>query len=105
MKILLDIDKTIVRDVEEEFRTFIDLLEERKNLLERISEIENDEVDEFETTFDFIEGCHPYIYFSSKEKVVENKDFLLTLFKLALQHTERSLERVTKRLGIEKYEE
>jgi hypothetical protein len=95
----------VIRDVEEEFASFIDCLEERKNLLERIREIENDELDEFETTFDFIVGCHPYICFSSKEKVIENKDFLLTLFKLALQYTERSLERITKRLGIEKYEE
>lgn len=104
MKILLDIDKTVIRDVDEEFQSFINCLEERKNLLERIREIENDELDEFETTFDFIVGCHPYIYLS-KEKIIENKEFLLTLFKLALQYTECSLERITKRLGIEKYEE
>lgn len=105
MRILLDIDKTMVRNMEEELEQFFDCIKERKKLLVEIEKVENDKINQFETCFELHHNCKPYIYFSTKEEVIKNKEFILTILKLGLKDTERCLEELMERLGIEKYEE
>lgn len=100
MKIILDID---CYD-DEYFELFKACLEERKEILKSIKQLEEGKLNEFELSC-YMRGVkHDVTVYLSKERFEKNKDFVKKALELMLETNERDTKNIIERLGIEYYE-